>query len=136
MADAPGAVAVWLKLLRRTAVALVLAVALVFGILFCMFWHTRRVVAWHDQRYEQVERGMSEADVRRIMGGPPKTIWTDEDMISDWGAWWEWERISEEKAERIATVYDYDAPIPLFMDILYRFSFDREGMIIGKHRHD
>ena len=82
-----------------------------------------------DAGYQRVERGMTVVQVQTLMrsNGTPHTghsfpAWDDEPL-------------DPAEAKRIATTLRYHGPRPL-MPVIFEFTFDQDGKVVGKHRYD
>jgi hypothetical protein len=112
------------------ALAVVLAVpALGSGVALLRVHRMGRDLADADARYRRVERGMTGAEVRAVMGspgtpgpGPGFPAWDDDPL-------------GEVEAKRIASVLRYHVPHPM-IDVEFEFQFDQDGKVVGKHRYD
>jgi len=82
-----------------------------------------------DARYQRVERGMTVVQVQTLMRsngtphtGPSFPAWDDEPL-------------DPAEAERITTMLRYHGPRPL-IPVIFEFTFDQAGKVVGKHRYD
>ena len=82
-----------------------------------------------EQRYQTVQREMSEADVHAIMGGPGKA------KLEPGRAWWDDEYLGDETSKEVEKEVLYSVST-FFLPVGFGFTFDENGRLIGRHRYD
>jgi hypothetical protein len=86
------------------------------------------------ERYAQTQSGMSVAQVKALMAR------TEDDWRltppAEYGmTFWDEDRLSEEETKRITSAIRYTVPT-FFMPVIFEFTFDAEGRLVGRHIYD
>ena len=120
------------RLRRWLLVGAAVLVAVPLVPLSCGYYYIRRAhaeVADLDARFGRIDRGMSMAEVRAIMGGGG--IPASGSRFPAWGD----QPLSDWEAKRIVGALQYPAPSSVFPTV-FEVTFDRDGKVVGKHRYD
>ena len=119
--------------LRRGAVVVAVVtlagLAVWMAVLLAAGQRMRWELAALDARYGRVERGMTAAEVRHIMGGPGTP------SGGPWYPAWDDELLAEDEAKRITTAVRYVGP-RFGLGVVFEFMFDADGRVVGRHRYD
>ncbi len=93
-----------------------------------------RTIARQRERYERVVRGMTVQEVIGLMGEPTEdsAVGPELGLHADW---WDGERLGQQDAARIRRVICYSTDT-FFLPVTFAFSFDENGVIVGKHSYD
>jgi hypothetical protein len=75
-----------------------------------------------------IEKGASKQDVVRVMGEPTRVGRAPT-------PYWDREELDGAEVKRITSSIDYTVST-FVLPITFRFSFDEQGMLVGKHRYD
>ena len=113
---------------RTTVILSVIVIVLVSLGVWRYGIEPKRWAAELDRRYQKVDRGATREDVKQIMeieDIPPTR------EHEDFTAWWDTERLTKAETQKIVSGLWYFDPHIL---VLYEFTFDSTGKIVGKHR--
>lgn len=115
-------------LILATSISVCLACLSYF--LFAFLSAPFTVIRELDTRYQQVQRGMSVEDVRRIMGREPE--WHEQPLM---GAWWDETALPPAEATRIRKSARYSVST-FYLPVIFEITFEEGGAVIGRHRYD
>ncbi len=81
-----------------------------------------------DARYLTTIRGMPAAEVVKIMGEHPTPT-------TGAAAWWDDLRLGSDADAKVKSAIRYTVDT-FFLPVTFEFTFDEEGMLVGRHRFD
>ncbi len=94
----------------------------------CLYFAHREADLIQDG-YNQIQRGMDQADVTALMGGRGVVV------AGPYTAWWNDDPLTDADSARITSAMLYCIKSKLF-PISFEITFDFDNMVVGKHRFD
>ena len=88
-----------------------------------------RVIRQFHARYQQVQRGMTTNEVQAIMRHPGR--WRTNATYRGWDD----TPVSPSDTPRIGSAVGYSVRT-FFLAVIFEFTFDETGKVVGKHRYD
>lgn len=79
--------------------------------------------------YLQVEKGMSAKEVERLMDYPSRSL------DSGLQGWWDEQRLTELEEVNLRKALRYQINT-FYLPVIFEFTFDADGKIVGRHRYD
>ena len=118
-----------MKTERRRVVLVIATFFSITGLcLAALHWTSASKLRSLDKTYESFKKGATREEVLALLGAPAATN-------PEPTKFWDEAKLSEAELSKISSTVDYSVQT-FFLPVTFRFSFDTNGALVGKHRYD